>query len=364
MKIPLLDIQRQLQPIRKELDAAISDVVDSAQFVLGPQVSKLENEIRAFCGTTEAIGVSSGTDALIIALKALGIGPGDEVITTPYTFFATASTIWRLGAKPVFVDIRAETFNINPESIGKAITKRTKAIVVVHLFGQMAEMDEILKVAGDIPVIEDAAQTIGATWRGKQAGSFGLSGCFSFFPSKNLGCFGDGGMIVSSDTDYSEHCKALRVHGALRTYIHEEVGLNARLDTLQAAVLSVKLPYLEKWSQMRRENAELYNSLFENSPVVTPAVHPNAVSIFNQYVIRVQNRDGLKEKLSQFGIGHSIYYPLPLHLQPCFKDLNYRKGSLPESELAAKESLALPIFSELTEDEIKYVADCVLAHCS
>ncbi len=362
MKIPLLDIPRQLTPIRQEIDDAVLQVIHDAKFILGPNVALFENQVAEFCGTKHAIGVASGTDALVIALHALGIQPGDEVITTAYSFFATASCIWRVGARPVFSDILPDTFNIDPESVKQNITAKTKAILVVHLFGQMADMDQLREVAGDIPIIEDAAQSIGATWHDHRAGSIGLAGCFSFFPSKNLGGFGDGGMIVTSDESLAARSRSLRVHGSLKTYFHEEVGYNSRLDTIQAAVLSVKLKYLETWSAQRRQHAAFYDEAFKNTPVITPKVTDGAVSIYNQYVIRVPRRDELKSKLAQADIGHAIYYPLSLSLQPCFRSLNYQEGDLPESERASRESLALPIYSELRRDEAEEVVRVVKEH--
>ncbi len=362
MTIPLLDIPRQVKTIRSEIDAAITRVVNDAKFVLGPDVSELENEIADYCHTRKAVGVASGTDALLIALKAAGIRPGDDVVTTAYSFFATASAIWRIGARPVFADILPDTYNIDPESIARVITPKTRAILVVHLFGQMADMDRIRDAAGSIPIVEDAAQAIGATWNDAHAGSVGLAGCFSFFPSKNLGGFGDGGMIVMSDETMEKACRSLRVHGALQTYLHEEVGYNSRLDTIQAAVLRVKLKYLEDWSEQRRRNAAFYNTAFQNTPVVAPALAPEAKSIFNQYVVRVPDRDGLRKVLGEAGIGHSVYYPLPLSLQPCFKSLGYSEGDFPESEKAAQETIALPIFSELKQSELEIVAETVLSH--
>ncbi len=362
MKIPLLDINRQVAPIRAEIDKAIAKVVDGCRFILGPDVAELERNIAEYCGTEFAIGVASGTDALIIALHALGVGPGDEVITTPYSFFATASAIWRLGAKPVFVDIDPGTFNIDPQKVSEKITPRVKAVLAVHLFGQPADMDSLKSVCGDLPIVEDAAQAIGAKWNGVSAGNLGICGCFSFFPSKNLGGFGDGGMIVTSDENLKNKASALRVHGALKTYFHDAVGYNSRLDTLQAAILNVKLPYLQSWSAARRKNAAMYNKLFENTGVVTPEIHPSAETIYNQYVVRVPKRDALREKLNALDIGHSVYYPLPLHLQPCFQSLGYQRGDFPAAELAAQESIALPIFSELTQTEIETVAGAVIEH--
>jgi len=364
MTIPLLDLTRQLGPIRDEIDAAICRVLNESKFILGPDVQEFEKQMASYCGTEFAIGVASGTDALMIALKALGVGHGDEVITTSYSFFATASAIWRLGARPVFVDIVPATYNIDPENIPAKITPKTKAILVVHLFGQLADMDRIKELSGDIPIIEDAAQAIGATWRGRPAGQFGRAGCFSFFPSKNLGGFGDGGMVVTSDRSFAERCHSLRVHGALSSYIHEEVGYNSRLDTLQAAVLQVKLKYLEKWSAQRRENAQFYHHAFKDSPVVTPTALKETKVIYNQYVIRVPERDKLRDRLRTEGIGHAVYYPLPLPLQPCFKALHHIEGDFPEAEKAAEESVAIPVFSDLSSEELQKIVSVILDHAS
>ncbi|MBN1355892.1 DegT/DnrJ/EryC1/StrS family aminotransferase [bacterium] len=362
MNVPLLDIKRQLEPIRDQIDAALRSVVDDTQFILGPQVADLEKAVGVYCGSAKAIGVASGTDALIIALMAMGIGRGDEVITTPYSFFASASSIWRIGARPVFADIDPGTFNIDPCEVEKVLSPKTKAILCVHLFGQTADMDSLNQAAGTVPVIEDAAQAMGAAWRGIRAGNLGEIGCFSFFPSKNLGGFGDGGMITTSSTHLAEKCRALRVHGALKTYIHEDVGLNSRLDSIQAAVLKVKLPYLDGWCERRRQNAAYYGRMFANTPVGTPRILEHATPIFNQYVVRIPRRELLRKRFAELGIGHAVYYPLPLHLQPCFRDLGYRKGDFPVSEQASDETIALPIFSELTDTELHFVAKTVLEH--
>ncbi|MBN1552204.1 DegT/DnrJ/EryC1/StrS family aminotransferase [bacterium] len=362
MGVPLLDIKRQIYTIRKEIDDVLRNVIDQTQFILGPEVKIFEQNIAKYCHTDHAVGVASGTDALIIALQAVGVAKGDEVITTPYSFFATASAIWRLGAKPVFVDIDPHTYNIDTSSVYEMISNKTKAVLVVHLFGQSADMDALSSLPEHIPVIEDAAQALSAKWNGIHAGNLGVCGCFSFFPSKNLGGFGDGGMITTSNSELAQKCKALRVHGALQTYIHEEVGYNSRLDTIQAAVLNVKLNYLDKWSEKRRQNAHFYNTMFQNTPVVTPKVHSKATPIYNQYVIRTPQRDLLRKKLTEMNIGNAVYYPLPLHLQPCFRELHYREGAFPEAEAASKETIALPIFAELNQDELNIVAEAVLEH--
>ncbi len=362
MKVPLLDLKAQYESIRQETRRVVDEVLESQYFINGPAVKDLEQQVAAYCGTAAAVGVSSGTDALLCSLMALDIGAGDEVITTPYTFFATAGSIWRCGAKPVFVDIEADTFNINVALIEAAVTPRTKAIMPVHLFGQMADMGGIMAIAQKhgLAVIEDACQAIGASQHGVRAGAIGTTGCFSFFPSKNLGGLGDGGMITTQDAALAERLRAYRTHGGTTTYYHDYVGGNFRLDTLQAAGLLVKLPHLEGWSEKRRANAARYNALFADTPAVrTPAVHPGNVSIFNQYVIRVPARDQLRQHLNEQGVGHSVYYPLSLHQQPCFAGLGYQAGDFPESERAASETIALPIYPELTDEQIVYVADAV-----
>lgn len=362
MKIPLLDLRAQYAGIRQEVLAAVSEVLESQICILGPKVAELETQVAKLSDCNFGVGVSSGTDALLAALMALGIGDGDEVITTPFTFFATAGCIARLGARPVFVDIDPRTYNMEPSQIEKVITPRTKAIIPVHLFGQMCDMDPIMEIAQKhhLYVIEDAAQAISSTYKGRKAGSIGTLGCFSFYPSKNLGGAGDGGMIVTNDPDLQERLEVLRAHGSKPKYYHKFVGGNFRLDPIQAAVLLVKLPHLNAWSEARRRNAELYNQLFAGSPVGTPWVSPDAVSIFNQYVIRVQDRDDLVNHLNANQIGSDIYYPVPLHLQECFAYLGYRQGEMPESERAAKEVLALPVYPELTLEQLAFVGKTIL----
>jgi dTDP-4-amino-4,6-dideoxygalactose transaminase len=360
MPVPLLDLRAQHATIRDEVLAKVMDVVESQMFILGDEVARLEQEIATLSRTKHAIGCASGTDALLLAYRALDIGRGDEVITTPFTFFATAGTIHNVGATPVFVDIEPKTFNIDPAAAKAAVTSRTKAVVPVDLFGQMAALECVRELLPEIPLIEDAAQTIGATRRigGKvcMAGEAATIGTFSFFPSKNLGGYGDGGMIVTQDDELAARLKRLRVHGGMKTYYHDEVGYNSRLDALQAAVLRAKLPHLEKWSEKRRANAQLYDEAFADVPgVVTPFIDRENVSIFNQYTLRVERRDELQATLNGKKIGNAIYYPLPLHLQPCFAYLGYKEGSLPESERAAKEVISLPIFPEMTrpqQDEV------------
>ena len=364
MPVPLLDLRAQHAAIRDEVVAAMMDVVDAQQFILGAAVERLEEQLAELSRTKHAIGCASGTDALLLALRALDVGRGDEVITTPFTFFATAGTVHNVGAKPVFVDIDPVSFNISPAAIRAAITPRTKAIVPVDLFGQMAEIENLMSVAGTIPVIEDAAQSIGArrkidgTWR--MAGEVPAIGTFSFFPSKNLGGYGDGGMMVTQDDAIATRLKRLRVHGGAKQYFHDEVGYNSRLDALQATVLSAKLPHLEDWSAKRRENACHYSGALAGiDGVTTPTIDPNNQSIFNQYTIRAERRDELQAFLKAKQIGSAIYYPLPLHLQPCFAYLGYKAGSCPESERAAKEVLSLPIYPELTRGQLDEVAGAI-----
>jgi dTDP-4-amino-4,6-dideoxygalactose transaminase len=359
MKVPLLDLRAQFETIRGEIRAAVDQVLESQQFINGPQVKDLEESVATYSACTAAVGMSSGTDALLCALMALGIGPGDEVVTTPYSFFATAGSVARLGARCVFVDIEPDTFNIDPAKIEAAITPRTRVLLPVHLFGQVADMDPILDLAKarGLFVVEDAAQAIGATYKGRQAGSMGTVGCFSFFPSKNLGGLGDGGMVVTQDKALAEKLVVFRNHGSKPKYYHHYVGGNFRLDTIQAAALIVKLRYLDGWTQKRRANAARYDALLGDLPAVTrPRVDPRGESIFNQYVIRVAKRDALQAFLKEQGIGTEVYYPVPLHEQECFADLGYRRGDFPRSEEAALTSLALPIYPELTDAQIEYVA--------
>ncbi len=364
MKVPLLDLQAQYATIREEVRKAIDEVCESQLFILGPQVQGLEAEIAAYCGTKHAIGVSSGSDALILALMARNIGPGDEVITTPFTFFATAGAISRVGAKPVFVDIEPKTFNIDPAAVKAAITRQTKAIIPVDLFGQVCEIERIMEIARerDLFVIQDSAQTIGGTHHGKKSGQFAQITTFSFFPSKNLGGFGDGGMVVTDDDALAEQCRILRVHGSKPKYYHHVIGGNFRLDALQAAVLRVKLKHLDAWSQKRRRNAAYYDCRFVGTPVVTPAILNYNESIYNQYTIRIGNgkRDAIESALKARGIGCEIYYPVPLHLQKCFAYLERKAGDFPHSEAAAKEVLSIPIYPELTQAQMDAVAAAVL----
>jgi len=362
MSVPLLDLRAQYAAIKPAVDGAMLEVVRDQAFILGAPVAQLEREVAALSRAKFAVGCASGTDALLLAVAALDIGRGDEVITTPFTFFATAGTIHNVGATAVFVDIDPKTYNIRPDLAAGAVNAKTKAIIPVDLFGQLAPIEEIQRRAPRIPVIEDAAQSIGARrsidgeWR--MAGEIATIGAFSFFPSKNLGAWGDGGMMVTQDEALAQRLLRLRTHGSVRTYFHEEVGYNSRLDALQAAVLRAKLPFLAAWSAKRRENAAYYSAAFTDVPeLVTPFVDPANESIFNQYTIRVPRRDALKEHLTAKQIGHSVYYPLPLHLQPCFAYLGYRKGACPESEKAANEVISLPVYPELTRAQ----ADEVIA---
>ena len=363
MTVPLLDLKAQFNEIRDEVREAIDAVIESQHFILGPTVAAFEQSVASHCGVAHAVGVSSGTDAILVSLMAMGIAPGDEVITTPYTFFSTAGCVSRLCARPVFVDIDPRTFNVDPAKIEGAVTERTRAILPVHLFGQCAEMDPILEIARKhrLRVIEDAAQAIGSKYRGRDAGSMGDLGCFSFFPSKNLGGFGDGGMVVTNDAELAERVRMLRAHGSKPKYYHGMIGGNFRLDALQAAILQVKLRHLDSWTEGRRQNAALYDELLADLPVVTPHIEPCNVSIYNQYVIRVEERDSLRSFLKENGVGTEIYYPLPLHMQKCYEHLGYRQGDFPEAEKAAASSVAIPVYPELTEEQQRYVADQIRA---
>jgi dTDP-4-amino-4,6-dideoxygalactose transaminase len=363
-EVPLLDLKAQYTPIRLEILAGIERVCESQHFILGPEVEELEKAIAEFCGSRFAIGVSSGTDALLSALMAIGVGQGDEVITTAYSFFATAGVIARLGARPIFVDIDPRTFNLDPEEVHRNTSPRTKAILPVHLFGRCADMNTLLEAAEKhgLHVIEDAAQAIGARDdQARQAGAIGDMGCFSFFPSKNLGAFGDGGMVVTNDPKLAEALRMLRVHGAKPKYYHSIVGGNFRLDALQASVLRVKLKYLASWTEARRKNAERYRLMFEEKGLLEWASLPEDVPghIYNQFVVRVSDRDGLQAFLRQRGVATEVYYPLPLHCQECFQNLGHRRGDFPEAEAAAEQSLALPVYPELTADQQRYIVDQV-----
>ncbi len=365
LRVPLLDLKGQYQAIRSEVMAAIEAVCDQQGFILGPRVGQLEEAVAKYVGSPHAVGVASGSDALMLSLMGSGVGQGDEVVTVPFTFFATTGAISRLGARPVFVDIRPDTFNMDPSQLERCITTRTKAIIPVHLFGQCAEMGPIMDIAGrkGLRVIEDAAQAIGASQHGRNAGTMGDTGCFSFFPSKNLGGFGDGGMVTTENRELRDTLAMLRVHGSRVKYVHEAVGINSRLDALQAAVLLVKLHYLDQWTEGRRRNAERYERLFAEAKVLDHIVLPKTGSgnkhVFNQYTIRARKRDELREYLKEHGVGTEIYYPAPLHLQQCYRSLGYREGSFPVSEQASQEVLSIPIYAELTDAQITYVADSV-----
>jgi dTDP-4-amino-4,6-dideoxygalactose transaminase len=365
VKVPLLDLQAQYRPLREELLAAITRVCDSQRFIMGPEVEALERELAEWMGVSRAIGVSSGTDAVLVALMACGIGPGDEVVTSTYSFFATAGCIARLGAVPVLVDIDPRTYNLNPAAVREAITPRTRAIVPVHLFGLMADMNPILAIAREagIAVIEDAAQAIGARADGRAAGTLGDIGCFSFFPSKNLAAFGDGGFVASNDQALADRLKLLRNHGAEPKYFHKIIGGNFRLDAVQAAILRVKLPHLAGWTEARRKNAATYQRLFADrglaGQVRLPSEPAGSYHIFNQFVIQVSERDELREYLRVRDIGTEIYYPVPFHLQECFAYLGYSRGAFPIAEAAARETLALPIYGELTQAQLEYVVDAI-----
>ncbi len=361
-EVPMLDLRAQYATFRERVRPVIDEVCDSQRFILGPVVTDFENRIASYCGVKHAIGASSGSDALILSLMAAGIGRGDEVITSTFTFFATAGAIVRVGATPVFVDIDPATFNLQPEAVEVAVTDRTKAVVAVDLFGQLAPLERLAEIADrhDLTLVEDAAQSIGASRLGKKAGQFGGLCCFSFFPSKNLGGFGDGGMVVTDDDDLAHRCRILRNHGAEPKYYHKLVGGNFRLDALQAAVLNVKLDYLDGWSQARRDNAARYAALLGDLPVGLPRIAEGNTSIFNQYTIRVPGRrDELRGHLLDRHIGCEVYYPVPLHLQECFADLGGRPGDCPEAEAAAREVLSIPIYPELTDSQQAYVAEAI-----
>jgi dTDP-4-amino-4,6-dideoxygalactose transaminase len=365
-KVPLLDLQAQHHQIRDEVLEAVVRVVDSQKFILGEDVEKLEQEVAAYCGCHYAVGCANGSDALVLALMALNIGPGDEVLTTPYSFFATAGAISRVGAVPVFADVEHATFNIDVDRMKSTLSARpnVRAVIPVHLFGGCADMDPIMALAAErgISVVEDAAQAIGAEYKGRRGGSIGQIGCFSFFPSKNLGGYGDGGIVTTNDPALAERLAALRTHGSKKKYVHDWIGFNSRLDTLQAAVLRVKLPRLDRWTEGRRRNADLYRArLARLSIPVTPATAApyQTRHIYNQFVIRAERRDALQAHLKEHGVGSEVYYPLPLHLQPCYAFLGYRAGDFPVSERLAEESLALPIYPELEPEDIDYVCRAI-----
>jgi dTDP-4-amino-4,6-dideoxygalactose transaminase len=370
MKVPLLDLKAQYLAIKTELDAALTEVMESQQFILGPKVEACESAIARYSECSHAVGMSSGSDALLACLMAENIGPEDEVITTTYSFFATAGAVARLGAKPVFVDIDPTTYNLDTTQIASRITKRTRAIIPVHLFGQMADMDSVMRVAEEygIVVIEDAAQAIGSKHNGRRAGSIGHYGCFSFFPSKNLGAAGDGGMVVTNDAERADKLRVLRSHGSKPKYVHKIIGGNFRLDAVQAAIVSVKLLHLDDWTAARQRNANRYEQLFAAAgltsaatpaPLVTLPFAATDRHIFNQYVIRVPHRDRLQAFLKERGVGSEVYYPIPMHLQECFSYLGFKDGAFPESERAAKETLAIPVYPELSDSQAQFVVGCI-----
>lgn len=367
---PFLDLKAQYAAIRSEIDAAIKRVMESQNFILGPEVKALEEELASSTECKYGIGCASGSDALLLALMAYKIGPGDEVVTTPFTFVATAGSVARLGARPVFVDIEPETFNLNPELVAKAVTPRTRAIIPVHLFGLAAELAPILELGKQrsIPVIEDCAQAIGATYYGAPVGSLGAIGCFSFFPSKNLGGAGDGGMLTTNDAELADRLKVLRTHGGRKSYEYEVIGMNSRLDALQAAILRVKLPHLERWATARQRNAERYRILFAESGlsgrVKLPAVPAGRNHIYNQFVVCVENRDALNEHLRLRGIPTQIYYPLSLHQQKAFAFLGYKKGDIPVAESLSERVLALPVFPEITDQQLRDVVGAIAEYFS
>ena len=367
---PFLDLKAQYRSIRTEIDAAIQGVMESQHFILGPEVESLEREVAAYSQSHFGVGCASGSDALLLALMALDIGPGDEVITTPFTFVATAGAIARLRARPVFVDIDPDTYNIDADKVAAAVTSKTKAIIPVHLFGMAADMDAIMKIADPkgIPVVEDAAQAIGARYRERPVGSIGLCGCFSFFPSKNLGGAGDGGMLTTNDKALAAKLKVLRTHGSITKYDYELLGMNSRLDALQAVVLRVKLRHLKKWTEGRQRNAERYAESFKTKGldriIKLPRTQANCTHIYNQYVVRVAKRDQLKTYLRECGVPSEIYYPIPLHVQRAFAYLGYKGGDLPESEAASQEVLALPVFPEMTAEQQELVVESIASFYS
>ena len=363
MQVPLLDLKAQYATIKNEVLSAVSEVLESQRCIGGAKVAELEEKIAAISDCKFAVGASSGTDAIMNSLMSLDIGAGDEVITTPFTFFSTVGCIARVGAKPVFVDIDPRSFNIDPELVEPAVTEKTKAIMPVHLFGQMTDMDPIMAIANknNLAVIEDAAQSITSTYKGRKAGSIGTVGCFSFFPSKNLGGIGDGGMVVTNDEQLYNRIFIMRNHGSKPKYYHSCIGGNFRLDPIQAAALLVKLPHLDEWSEARRRNAAYYDKKFAGTVVQTPYVSPDCVTIYNQYCIRVPRRDEVIAHLREKNIGCEIYYPVPMHLQECFRYLGYKEGNLPESEKAAKEIMAIPIYPELTDEMKDYAAETILS---
>jgi len=365
MKIPMVDLKKQYLELKDEMDAALAEVFESTAFILGPNVSKLEEEVADYIGTKHAVGVASGTDALHLALLANGVGPGDEVITSPFTFIATAEAIAYCGARPVFVDIEQDTLNMDPLLLKDALTENTRAVIPVHLFGQPATMGETLEfaVTHGLAVIEDCAQSFGAHYKFTRTGSFADAGCFSFFPSKNLGCYGDGGMITTDSDRIFEHLKSLRNHGCTRRYFHDEIGYNSRLDELQAAILRVKLNRIDTFNSNRRKRAEQYNNLLKDVPgIETPVERTGNFHVYHQYTILADNRDAIQQALADEGIASAVYYPVPLHLQKSFTELGYKKGDLPVCEEAAMKVLSLPIYPELPEEDVELIVDVIRSH--
>lgn len=362
MKAPLLDLKAQYKTIKEEVLAAIADVCESQHFALGPTVADFEQQIASYCGSGYGVGVSSGTDALLVSLMAMGIEPGDEVITTAFTFFATAGSIARLGGKPVFADVCPDSFNIDPSAIEDEITNKTKAIMPVHLFGQLAQMQPITQIARQhgLVIVEDGAQAIGAVQDGKKCGSLGDMGCFSFYPTKNLSAYGDGGVVVTSDDAIAKKLRILRDHGQDPRYFYKMIGGNFRLDAIQAAVLKVKLKYIDQWNSARREIAGKYDSILAESPVTTPHIDAGNTSVYHQYTILAPNRDDLQKYLADNEIGSAIFYPKPLHLQECFEELGYKEGDLPVTEELCTKVLSLPIYPEMTDEQVEWVAKTVL----
>lgn len=365
MKVPMLDLSEQYQELKSEVLSVLDEVMSSSRFILGDHVKKLEADVATYSNVKHGIGCGNGSDAIHIAIQAAGVGPGDEVITTPFTFFATGGAVARAGATPVYVDIDPVTFNIDPSKIEAAITPNTKAIIPVHLYGQMADMDPIVEIAKkhNLVIVEDAAQAIGAKYKGKSVGELGTAATYSFFPTKNLGAYGDGGMIVTNDDDLAEKMSVIRVHGSKPKYYHHVLGYNSRLDELQAAVLNVKFPHLDKWSTLRREKAQTYTQLLNEAlgeTVVTPVEVEGNYHVFHQYTIRVSQRDELQKYLNEQGVQTMVYYPLPLHVQPVFKDLGYKEGDFPESEKAANEAISLPMFPELKQEQQEYVVSKIV----
>lgn len=361
MGIPLLDLKAQYLSLKEEMDQAILKVLDSAKFILGPEMKSLEQEIARYCGVDEAVAVGNGTDALVLALKALGIGPGDEVITSPFTFFASAETIAQVGATPVFVDVDPVTLNMDLNQLEQKITSKTRAIIPVHIFGQMVDVERVMEIAArhDLKVIEDAAQAIGAEYRGRKAGSIGHVGTFSFFPTKNLGGYGDGGMIVTHDEHVAAELRMLRFHGCQTKYYHEKIGYNSRLDEIQAAILRVKFKHLDAWNEARREKAAVYDQLLQDLPLTLPGRDPEAEPVYHLYVLRSDRRQEIMEKLSSVGIASAIYYPVPLHLQRAFRYLGYQEGDFPAAEKACQEAVAIPCYPELTMEQQQQIAGVI-----